>query len=184
MAGWALLAGYPRYAWGLVCQKQAPRAGTSNTSHRYQVHSTVYAVCDYFPGPRYQLLAHNPHVWVDICLSKSGLIGTCIYIYELTECIEVTLNIQYVAIILNIRHVPVKLTSVNWSRITRICASELGHRWFRWRLDACLVPSHWLNHWLIIHIGISRDKLKWNWKKNQIFSFQENASDSVLSRFH
>ena len=57
------------------------KAGTSNTSHRYQVHSTVNAVCDYFPGPRYQLLAHNPHVWVDICLSKYGLIGTCIYIW-------------------------------------------------------------------------------------------------------
>ena len=105
------------------------------------------------------------------------------YIYELTEYLEVTLNIQYVAIILNIHHVRVTWTSVDWSLMTRICTSELGHRWFRWWLGTSLVPSHCLNQWWIIHTGISSDKLNWNWKKIGLFPFRKVYAFQSYLRF-
>ena len=40
-----------------------------------------------------------------------------------------------------------------WGRVTHICDSKLNHHWFRWRLVACLAPSHNWNNADILSIG-------------------------------
>ena len=60
-----------------------------------------------------------------------------------------------------------------------ICASELGHYWFRWRRVACSMPSHYMNqYWLIIN-WIHRNKLQWHSNQNTKRFVHENAFENA-----
>ena len=61
-----------------------------------------------------------------------------------------------------------------------ICISESGQHWFRQRLVAYSVPSHYLNQcWKIVNWTL-RNKIQWNLNRNSYVFIQENASENIV----
>ena len=95
---------------------------------------------------------------------------------------QVSYGMSTVSILEKMYHVVMALHLIHLPVVLHTCIGELGQHWFRWRLAACLVPSHYQNQcWLFVNWTL-RNKRQWNSNQNTKFFIDENTFEKAVCK--